>query len=163
MDVASVLQNSELAFTDRHPCGRRRFPADFAQGSKRLSEVYPRTEPVPARPLSMGRFSPDHRGFRKSAQSHRINQIPSAESFRLFAHRHHLILQGSAAVSGGSRLCYFGAERLVRTICDHCLFDRRTFAAGIYFIDRGRFVYGRPATDGARHFGRISGSSLRRG
>jgi hypothetical protein len=163
MDVAAILQNSELAFTDRHPGGFRRLPPDFAQGSNCLSERYPRTEPVPSRLVSMGRFSPGHRGFRESAESHRINQISSAQSFHLFAHRHYFILQGPATVGGGSRLWHLAAERIIRTICDYCVFDRRTSTAGIYFFDRCRLFYGGLATDGTRHSGRVSGGSLRRG
>jgi hypothetical protein len=160
MDVASVLQNSELAFTNRYSGGRRRFPADLAQGSKCLSELYPRTESVPSRTVSMGRFSPGHRGFCESAESHRIDQISSAQSFYLLAHRHHFIFQSPAAVSRGSRLCYLSPERHVRDLCDCCLSDRRTSTAGVHFIDRCRFIYGGLATNSARHSGRISGGGF---
>ena len=162
MDFASVLPNPELAFAHRHSRGCCRFSADFAQGSKGLSEFYPRTEPVSSRIVSMGWVPPSHCGIRESSESCRSNQISSARSVHLFGHGHYLILQGSAPVGGGGGFYDFGFECFVRSFRDHGLFDRRSPSSGIHFFDCCSLVYGRLTADGARNSGRISGGGLRR-
>jgi len=160
MDVASVLSDPELAFTDRHTRRRRRLPADFGKGSKRISEFHPRTEPVPSGTVSMGRFPPGNCGIRESTESRRSNQISGAQSFHFLSHRHHFILQGPAPGSRGCWLFHLGSECLVRSFCDYRVFDRRTSSAGVHFFDRRGLVYGRLTTDGARNSRRISGRGL---
>jgi hypothetical protein len=162
MDVGCVLQDPELALTDRHSSGRCRLPVGFAQSSKRLSELHPGTEPVPSRTLSMGRLPPGHRRIREPAQSYRIHQISTAQSSRLFTNGHHIVLQGAAAISGSGRIRDLGVERSVRTFCDHRVPDRRASPAGVHFIDRGGLVYGWFATDSSGNSGRISRGGFRR-
>lgn len=162
MDVASILQDPELAFTNRNSRGSRRLPPDFAQGSKCLSELHPRTEPVPSGIVSMGRFPPGHRGIRESIKGYGRNQISSAHSFHLFGHRHHLIFQSPAPVGCGGGFYDLCSECLVRSLCNYRLFDHRTSPSGLHFPDRRNLVYGRPRADSARNSGRVSGGGLRR-
>ena len=163
MDIAFILQNPELAFPDRHPCRLCRLPPDFAQGSRRISEFHPRTEPVPSGIVSMGRVPPGHRGFCQSAESRRSDQVSGSQPFHVFRHGHHFILQGPAPVGRGGRFYHFGTECVVRSFRNHRVFDGRTSSSGIHFADRCSLVYGRLTADGARNFGRIPGRGLRRG
>jgi hypothetical protein len=163
MDVAPVLQHPELAFTDRHPGRRRRLPPDFTEGSRGISEVHPRTEPVSSGIVSMGRVPPGDRRIRESAESCRDDQISRPSTFHFFSHRHHFVLQGTAPIGCGGWFYYLGAECVVRSFCHHRLRNGRTSSSGIHFTDRRCLVYGRLGTNGSGNSGGISGGRLRRG
>jgi hypothetical protein len=163
MDIWCLLQDPELAFSNRDSCWGSRLSPDFAQGSKRVSAFHSRAESIPARIVSVGWFPSGHRGVCQSTERGGGNQISGSQSFHVFSHRDHFILQSPAQ---GGRLCRFyhlGSECALWSFRHRGLFDRRTSAPRIHIADCRGLVYGRFTADRTRNTGRISGRGLRRG